>query len=133
MRRATARRRDGHTHDTEIRGHTVVFDEPEDSGGADEGPTPQEMLTGALAACAAITMEMYAERKGWELGDVEVIAESEPGEKGACGPFTVTLRLSKDLSDEQVERLKVIAGKCPVHRTLASPEACVVEDRVELV
>ncbi len=131
MRRAVAQRRDGYTHEVVIRDHTIVADEPRDGGGNDRGPTPQELLTGALAACTAITVEMYADRKGWELGDLRVVAESEPGEKGACGPFTVTMHLPPELSDEQVERLREIAGKCPVHRTLASPEACAVDERVE--
>ena len=99
-------------------------------GGDDLGPTPQEMIEGALAACTAITLRMYGGRKGWDLDGLEVVAESAPGERGACGPFVVTLRLPNGLSDEQVRRLRVIAAKCPVHRTLASPEACVIEDRV---
>ncbi|MGH2967371.1 MAG: OsmC family protein [Solirubrobacterales bacterium] len=131
--RAVARQKRGLTHEVEIRGHTVVADEPRSLGGEDEGPTPQELVTGALAACTAITVRMYAGRKGWDLGEFEVDVESESGERGACGPFTVVLRLSKELSGDRVQRLRVIAGKCPVHRTLASPEACVIEDRVELV
>lgn len=131
--RAIARHRSGLTHDIEIRGHTVMSDAPGSLGGEDEGPTPQELIAGALAACTAITLRMYAGRKGWELPGLEVVAESEPGERGACGPFTVVLRLPKELTEERVRRLRVIAGKCPVHRTLASAEACVVEDRVELV
>ena len=131
--RAVARQRSGYTHEVEIREHVVISDEPRSVGGADEGPSPQELVAGALAACTAITLRMYAERKGWGLGGLEVAVEAEPGDRDACGPFTVVLRLPKELSEEQVRRLRVIAGKCPVHRTLASPEACVVEDRVELV
>ena len=68
-----ARRRDGYTHDVEIEGgHTLVIDEPLDSGGANEGPSPTRTLGAALAACTAITTEMYAERKGWELGALQV-------------------------------------------------------------
>ena len=61
------------------------------------------------------------------------MADAKPGERGACGPFEVTLRLPKELSEEQVGRLRVIASKCPVHRTLASREACLIEDRVERI
>ena len=71
--------------------------------------------------------------RAWDLGKLEVVVESEPGERGVCGPFTVILRLPKELAEEQVSRLRVIAGKCPVHCTLASSEASVVEVRVELV
>jgi putative redox protein len=131
--RAVARARSGITHDIEVRWHTIVADEPGSTGGNDLGPTPQELIAGALAACTAITLRMYGGRKGWDLDGLEVVADSQPGEGGACGPFVVTLRLPNALSDEQVRRLRVIAGQCPVHRTLASPEACVIEDRVELV
>ena len=80
MVRATARRRQGYTHDVEIQGgHRLVIDEPEEAGGANQGPSPTRTLAAALAACTAITMEMYAERKGWELGEVEVEVEMEYG------------------------------------------------------
>jgi putative redox protein len=131
--RAVARARSGISHDVEVRGHTFISDEPRPVGGDDLGPTPQELIAGALAACTAITLRMYGERKGWDLNGLEVVADSRPGERGACGRFVVTLRLPDGLSDEQVRRLRVIAGKCPVHRTLASPEVCAIEDRVELV
>ncbi len=76
---------------------------------------------------------MYGGRKGWDPDGLEVVVECSPGERGACGPFVVTLRLPSDLSHEQVRRLQAIAGKCPTQRTLASPEARVIENRVELV
>ena len=65
-----------------------------------------------------MTMEMYAQRKGWDIGGVEVACEYTPAERGCPTRFELVLRLSDDLSDEQVERLRVIAAKCPVHRTL---------------
>jgi putative redox protein len=110
MVRVTARRRQGYTHDVEIQGgHRLVIDEPEESGGANQGPSPTRTLAGALAACTAITMEMYAGRKGWELGEVEVAVEMEYGQSGVPRSFVVILRLPKGLTEEQVERLKVIA------------------------
>ena len=72
----------------------------------------------SLASCTAITMEMYAARKGWEIGDVEVDVEYTPAERGCPTKFELVLRLPEDLPEEQVERLRVIATKCPVHRTL---------------
>ena len=117
--RATARRENGTLqHAVDIREHTLTTDEPEDEGGTDTGPSPQELLAASLAACTAITMEMYAQRKGWDIGGVEVEAEYTPAERGCPTKFSLTLRLPSDLTDEQVERLRVIAAKCPVHRTL---------------
>jgi putative redox protein len=134
MVRVTARRSQGYTHDVEIQGgHRLVIDEPEESGGANQGPSPTRTLAGALAACTAITMEMYAERKGWEVGEVEVEVEMEYGQSSVPRSFVVILRLPRGLTEEQVERLKLIAGKCPVHRALSHETEVSIEDRVELV
>ena len=134
MVRATARRQQGFAHDVEIQGgHHLVIDEPEESGGANQGPSPTRTLAAALAACTAITMEMYAGRKGWELGEVEVEVEMEYGQSSVPRSFVVILRLPEGLTSEQVERLKVIAGKCPVHRALRHETEVSIEDRVELV
>jgi putative redox protein len=133
MIRASARHLSGLAQAVELRDHTISVDASEDAGGDNRGPTPQELLTGALASCTAITLRMYGRRKGWDLDGLEVVAEARPGERGACGPFEVTLRVPKKLSEEQVHRLRVIASKCPVHRTLADREACVIEDRVERI
>jgi putative redox protein len=128
--RVTARRRQGYTHDVEIEGgHTVVIDEPEAAGGADLGPSPTRVAGAALAACTAITCEMYANRKGWELGDVEVEVEATQAANTAFEEITVTLRVPEPLTDEQRERLLVIAGKCPVHRAIAGEVT--VHDRIE--
>ena len=117
--KATARRiGNAFTHRLEIRGHELTVDEPNEQGGDDEGPTPQELLAGSLASCVAITVEMYARRKGWDIGPVEVECEYAMAERGAPTHFNLVLRLAGTCSEEQLERLKVIAGKCPVHRTL---------------
>ena len=63
-------------------------------------------------------MEMYAARKGWEIGEVEVEVQYSPAERGCPTKFELVLRLPEDLPPEQVERLRVIAAKCPVHRAL---------------
>ena len=101
-----------------IRGHELTIDEEGTDGGADAGPTPLELLAGSLAGCVAITMEMYARRKGWEIGDVGVDVEFSPAERGTPTKFEIVLRLPEDLPAEQAERLTVIAAKCPVHRVL---------------
>ncbi len=117
--KATARR-SGSTfkHSVQVRDHQLTVDEPLESGGDDAGPDPQELLAVSLASCTAITMEMYAGRKGWDIGSIEVDVEYSPAERGCPTKFELVLRLPADLPDEQVERLKVIAAKCPVHRTL---------------
>jgi putative redox protein len=101
-----------------VRDHQLTADEPVDHGGEDSGPSPQELLAASLASCTAITMEMYAQRKGWDIGDVEVAVDYTPAERGCPTRFNLVLRMPDALSDEQVERLRIIAAKCPVHRTL---------------
>jgi putative redox protein len=107
----------------------LTIDEPRDQGGDDDGPNPQELLAASLAGCVAITIEMYAKRKGWDLPDVEVEAEYEQGDRGTPTKFVVTIRLPAGLSDAQIERLSVIAAKCPVHRTLDGD--AIFEERIE--
>jgi putative redox protein len=117
--RATARRDDGTLrHTVQVREHQLTVDEPLDLGGSDTGPDPQELLAVSLATCTAITMEMYAARKGWDIGHVEVDVEYTPAERGCPTKFELVMRLADDVPEEQVERLRVIAAKCPVHRVL---------------
>ena len=131
--RATARRRRSSSlqHDVRIRDHVVAADEPQEAGGDDTGPSPQELLAGALAACTAVTMEMYAQRKGWDVGPVEVDCQYTPAERGCPTRFELVVRLSDGLEDEKVTRLMQIAAKCPVHRTLDGE--VMFDERVELV
>jgi putative redox protein len=130
--RATARRENGTlTHAVEMRNHTVKADEPKDEGGDDAGPSPQELLAASLASCTAITMEMYAQRKGWELGDVTVDVNYEPAQRGSPTRFSMVVNFPKELPEEQRERLMQIGAKCPVHRVLEGE--VMFEETVELV
>ena len=116
--KALARRTGTYRHMIDVRSHHVSVDEPLDAGGDDTAPSPQELLAASLASCTAITIEMYAARKGWDLGYVEVECEYTPAERGCPTKFDLIMRLPEEASEEQVERLRVIAAKCPVHRTL---------------
>ncbi len=130
--KAISRGRHGALHnDVAVRGHSVVADEPKDHGGHDDGPSPQELLAASLASCTAITMQMYARRKGWNVDDVEVEVDYEPAQRGSPTRFTMEVRLPKELPEEQRERLMQIAAKCPVHRTLEGE--VMFEERLELV
>jgi putative redox protein len=130
--RASARRTTSNfTHQVDVRHHQLTADEPTDHGGDDEGPSPQELLAASLASCTAITIEMYAKRKGWDLGPVEVQCEYIPAERGCPTKFRLDFRLPEGCTEEQVERLRVIAAKCPVHRTLDGEVS--FEDHIHLV
>jgi putative redox protein len=117
--RVVARRREGYAHEVEIEGgHTIAVDEPLAAGGTDTGPSPTRLVAAGLASCVAVTMEMYAARKGWDLGPVEVAVDAEY-EGFSPRAFTVTPRLPEGLSEEQRQRLREIARRCPVHKLLA--------------
>ncbi|HSR28211.1 MAG TPA: OsmC family protein [Actinomycetes bacterium] len=117
--RAIARREGGKLkQQVEIRDHRITADEPPDLGGEDAGPSPQELLAASLASCTAITMEMYAYRKGWDVGDIVVDVDYEPAQRGSPTRFTMDFQLSKELPEDQRQKLMQIAAKCPVHRTL---------------
>jgi len=126
-------RRDGESlrHTVQVRDHQITVDEPTTSGGDDTGPDPRELLAVSLASCTAITMEMYAARKGWDIGRVEVDVEYSPAERGCPTKFELIMRLPDDLPEEQVERLAVIAAKCPVHRALDGE--VMFQERIERV
>jgi putative redox protein len=130
--RASARRNGGKfQHDIEIRNHEIHADEPEENGGDDAAPSPQELLAASLASCTAITIEMYAKRKGWQLGDVSVDVDYEPAQRGSPTKFKMVLNVPKELPEDQRERLMQIAAKCPVHRTLEGE--VMFEESIEVV
>src|SRR4051812_2085799 len=128
--RARARRLEKFRHDVDIRRHRLIADEPTDEGGDDDGPSPQELLAASLASCTAITMEMYARRKGWNVDGLAVDCDYHPAERGCPTRFSLIYRMPAHLSEEQVEKLQVIAAKCPVHRTLEGEVS--FDERVEL-
>jgi putative redox protein len=130
--KASARRDGGaFKHTVHVREHQMTVDEPAEAGGDDMGPDPQELLAVSLASCTAITMEMYAQRKGWDIGHVEVDVEYSPAERGCPTRFQLVMRLPDDLPEDQVERLRVIAAKCPVHRALDGE--VMFQERIERV
>ncbi len=129
--RVVARRRKGYAHEVEIEGgHTIVVDEPLEAGGTDTGPSPTRLVAAGLASCIAVTMEMYAERKGWEIGRVEVDVDAEY-DGYSPKSFAVSLKLPAEVTEEQRERLLEIAGKCPVHRMLTGQTRVTFAEQVE--
>ena len=105
--------------------HSLISDEPPSSGGDGLGPTPFELLLGALGACTAVTLQMYAANKGWDLSGIAVRVtrdrhhEDEAADEGPMiEDIRIEIKLTGDLDDEQRQRLLEIAGRCPVHKAL---------------
>ncbi len=111
-------------------GHTWVADEPAAYGGDDRGPDPYSYLLGALGACTAITLRLYAQRKGWPLERIVVTLSHRKNYTDDCqhceedsaklDSIEKKLLLEGDLSVDQLKRLQVIADKCPLHKTLTT-------------
>ena len=114
-----ARRIDGFSHEVDLGdGFEMVVDEPTEDGGNGTGPRPTQLLASSLAGCTAITIELYAERKGWDLPGLEVAVEMQSDATKQPTHFAVEIALPEGLDDEQRQKLMVIAEKCPVHRLL---------------
>jgi putative redox protein len=132
MRSATAKRIKGFETEVAVRGHRLTVDESVDDGGGDAGPRPTEMLAAALASCTTITIVMYADRKGWDVGAIETGVDYRTPSVDGGPSFAVNIRIPAELTDEQRERILVIASKCPVHKTLAAQNV-EIEDSLELI
>jgi putative redox protein len=129
--RTAARRIEGYAHQLDLEGgHELIVDEPPEAGGTDTGPRPTQLLAAALAGCTAITIEMYAKRKGWAVGPMEVTVDMEY-EGPVPRTFTVSVSLPGDLDEEQRRRLLAIAARCPVHKVLAGEATVEVTERLE--
>jgi len=105
--------------------HHILADEPESYGGTDRGLTPYQLVAAGLGACTAMTIRMYARRKGIALDhvSVDVTHDRVHAQDAGCQTtpldhFTRLIRLEGDLLPDEVEKLLEIAGKCPVHKTL---------------
>jgi uncharacterized OsmC-like protein len=102
-----------------VGGARFVADEPADVGGLGSGPTPYELVAAGLGACTAMTMRLYAERKGWPLERARVaVSHDKASAETPPDVFHRQIALEGGLDGEQTARLFEIAEKCPVHRTL---------------
>lgn len=117
-----------YTLDIQAGKHLFKADEPESIGGNDFGPTPYDLLLASLGACTAITMRMYANRKGWPVEDIEIhlnhnkehLQDCEDCDSASAKIDVIerSIKINGDLDEKQRKRMMQIADKCPVHKTL---------------
>jgi putative redox protein len=103
-----------------------VSDQPVSEGGLGLGPTPHDLVCAGLGACTAMTMRLYAQRKGWTLGVVHVsVTHSRHASETPADRFERRIEFAGDLDDDQRARLLEIAERCPVHRMLEAGSAII--------
>ncbi|WP_313115020.1 bifunctional alpha/beta hydrolase/OsmC family protein [Aequorivita sediminis] len=118
------------TTNLKVGDHYLIADEPKSFGGNNFGPSPYEFLSAGLAACTVMTIQMYARRKNWNVGNVTVHIDYSKEHAIDCqecekksskiDTFNREIKLVGNLTDEQKMKLMQIADKCPVHKTLHS-------------
>jgi putative redox protein len=118
----------GYRHQMQVGRHTVFLDVPQDKGGTDTAPSPHDFLLGALGACTAMTMEMYAKRKNWDLQAVSVkVTETQvkpdPAATRTIPQLAKQIEVRGNLSEEQLSTLKSIAEKCPVNKIITGEKS----------
>ena len=103
-----------------INQHLLIADELPEAGGKDEGPAPGDYLCMSLASCKAITLRMYAQRKGWKVDVIKVSVNLVKGSDMESGnnTFFSEVDIKGDLNDEQKARMLQIAKACPIDRLL---------------
>ena len=110
---------------TEVRasGHTVVADEPVAVGGKDEGMNPNEFLLASLGTCTAMTLRMYADRKGWSVDNicVELSMDIVKGNEQQTTYIKRHIRIDGIIDHDQRQRMLQIADSCPLHRVMTNP------------
>lgn len=116
--------------------HKIIADEPASAGGDNQGFDPYSLLLASLGACTVMTLRLYARQKKWDLQDVTVHLSHEKihaedcinceTKEGKIDRIKRRISLTGNLNSEQIERLREIARRCPVHRTLTSE--IVIED-----
>ena len=107
--------------------NNIIADEPSEISGDDFGFSPYELVASGLAACTAMTVNLYAKRKKWNLDEIKVYLTHQKEKIGdeVKDVFTKELRFTGDLDDSQRARLVEIAAKCPVHKTLSTTSSII--------
>ncbi|MHA8087366.1 OsmC family protein [Aquirufa sp. Wall-65K1] len=102
-------------------GNQILADEPLELGGGNLGFSPDELVRAALAACTTATLQMYANRKGWDLKEVNLEIDMVWDKELSKTTIHRNIQLSGNLDEAQRERLLSIANMCPIHKVYSHP------------
>jgi len=109
------------------RGHEIIIDEPESSGGTDEGMNPVEITLASLAGCLSITTEFLAKKMKIKIEDLSIDVEGEINKKAMTSTevdsgfkeVRYNINIKSNSSKEKIEKLiNRIEDYCPVSDTL---------------
>lgn len=98
--------------------NTLITDEPTELGGGGKGFSPLEILATSLASCTAVTLKIYADRKEWDLGKIEINVSVENDKIAQKAIFNRQIGFSNTLDNKQQDRLLKVAESCPIHKLL---------------
>ena len=117
---------DNFRHSLNIDNHELFTDLPKSLGGSDSAPSPHDYFDAALASCKALTLKLYAQRKGIPLTGVtvEVTRDDSEEQKGKYH-LNVKLTLKGVLTDQQRDELHRIADRCPIHKLMTTAEVSI--------
>ena len=110
-------------------GHTLISDVTVANGGADGGPDPKDLVLGGLGSCIAMTVLMVAPRKKWDIKSISVTVsqsdEAVPGKTSRRFLLTEEIEVEGNLSQKELDEIKLTAQKCPVFKLLTEPKRTV--------
>jgi len=130
MRPVIVRSTNSLRNDIEAGPYTLVGDEPVEAGGTAAGPTPYDFLNAALGTCTSMTIHVVARRENIPVESIEITVSNDrmyakdcadcTSTEGYIHRFTVSIKVTGDLTPAQRERILTVAKRCPVAKTLMS-------------
>ncbi len=122
----------GMQHEISAGAHKWIADAGKDIGGNETGPNPHEMMLAALGTCTSMTLKVFSERRGWNLDEVKVTLSEESVDDPNNPPkkmskITRDIQVKGDLTQEQMDTLKSIADKCPIHKLLVESKQIITQ------